>query len=142
MKTAFTTIDAYLKTVPLPHRQTLETLRERLHAVAPGAEECISYGMPALRYNGKIMVWFAAAKAHCALYPGGMVISRLSKELANYGTSRGTIRFEIDRCLPMTLVKTIVKMRITDLGQGKGVRTKEKKAVKKAAKKPVKKSSK
>ena len=62
-----TTIDEYLALVSEDKRAALQALREIIHAAAPDAEECISYQMPAFRLNG-MLVGFAAAKAHCALY--------------------------------------------------------------------------
>src|SRR4051794_28659038 len=68
-----TTIDEYLARVRDDKRAALERLRATIRAVVPTAEECISYGMPAFRYEGRVLVYFAAAANHCAFYPGGMV---------------------------------------------------------------------
>ena len=43
------TIDEYLAGVDADHRDALQKLRETIHTVAPTAEECISYGIPAFR---------------------------------------------------------------------------------------------
>ena len=94
-------------------RAALETLRKNIRAAAPQAEECISYGVPAFRLNGRFLVAYAAAKNHCAFYPGA-VIGEL-KELKNYDTSKGTIRFSPDRPLPVALVRKLVKLRIAKM---------------------------
>jgi uncharacterized protein YdhG (YjbR/CyaY superfamily) len=91
-------------------RAALETLRKNIKAAAPKAEECISYGVPAFRLNGKFLVAYAAAKSHCAFYPGA-VIEHL-KELKDYDTSKGTIRFPADKPLPAALVRKLVMLRI------------------------------
>lgn len=57
-----TDIDAYLATVPDDARAALEKLRWIIKAVALGAVEVISYGMPAFKYQSKPLVYFAAAK--------------------------------------------------------------------------------
>jgi uncharacterized protein YdhG (YjbR/CyaY superfamily) len=49
-------IDAYLATVPADQRAALEALRQRIHAIAPDAEECIAYGVPAFCWHGKPLV--------------------------------------------------------------------------------------
>jgi uncharacterized protein YdhG (YjbR/CyaY superfamily) len=108
------TPDEYLKAVSADKRAALETLRKNIKAAAPKAEECISYGVPAFRLNGKFLVAYAAAKNHCAFYPGS-VISKL-KELKNYDTSKGTIRFPPDKPLPLPLVRKLVKLRIAKVG--------------------------
>jgi uncharacterized protein YdhG (YjbR/CyaY superfamily) len=106
-----TTIDEYLAGVPPDKRAALQFIRRAIKAAAPGAEECISYGIPAFRLDGKLLVHFGAATKHCALYPG-RVIESFEPELARFETSRGTIRFQPDDPLPATLVRRIVKALI------------------------------
>jgi uncharacterized protein YdhG (YjbR/CyaY superfamily) len=105
------THDGYLAAVSDDKRAALETLREAVKAAAPGAEECISYRLPAFRLNGKLLVAYGAAANHCAFYPGS-VVEALKNELKDYDTSKGTIRFPADRPLPPTLVRKLVKLRI------------------------------
>jgi uncharacterized protein YdhG (YjbR/CyaY superfamily) len=105
------TMDEYLARVEPDQRVALEKLRQTIRSVMPKAEECISYGMPGFRLNGRIVVWFAAAATHCALYPGGMV-KDFQDELSGFATSKGTIRFQPDRPLPGALLRKIVKARI------------------------------
>ncbi|MBP6545147.1 MAG: DUF1801 domain-containing protein [Phenylobacterium sp.] len=102
--------DAYLATVPEPQRGALQVLRRQLLAAAPGATECVSYGMPAIRKTG-VLVWFAAAKAHCALYPSGLV-AEFADRLTGYETSKGAIRFQPENPLPPELIADIVARRI------------------------------
>ena len=104
-------IDEYLARVSDDKRAALEQLRKTILGVIPMAEECISYQMPAFRYDGRVLVYFAAAANHCAFYPGGMV-NDFKDELAGYETSKGTIRFQPERPLPASLVQKIVKARV------------------------------
>ena len=104
-------VDAYLAAVPQPARTTLEKLRQAILAAAPKATECISYGMPAYRHHG-MLVYFASFKKHCSFFPGAAILKELRDELRSYETSKGTIRFPIDRPLPTGLVKKIVKTRL------------------------------
>jgi len=62
-------IDDYLAHVSEDKRAAIEKLRQTISAAAPGAEECISYQLPAFRLNGKVLVAFGASAKHCALYP-------------------------------------------------------------------------
>ena len=94
-------------------RRALEKLRKDIKAAAPKAEECISYGLPSFRLNGKLLVSYGAAAKHCAFYPGS-TIQRLAKELKGYETSKGTIRFSPEKPLPSALVRKIVKARIAE----------------------------
>lgn len=110
------TVDEYLGALSKDKRTALEQLRRDIHAAAPGSEECISYSMPAVRWKGKVLVWFGASRSHCAFYPGAVVQS-FAKELADYKTAKGTIRFAPEQRLPATLVKKLVKARMATLGE-------------------------
>jgi len=105
------TPDEYLGRVTEDKRAALEMLRKAIKAAAPKAVECISYGLPAFRLNGKFLVAYGAAKNHCAFYPGS-VVETLKDELRNYDTTKGTIRFSADRPLPPALVRKLVKLRV------------------------------
>jgi uncharacterized protein YdhG (YjbR/CyaY superfamily) len=105
------TTDQYLASLSEDKRASLESLRKTIRAAAPRAEECISYGLPAFRLDGRMLVWFGAAANHCAFYPGG-VVTEYAKDLNKYDTSKGTIRFQPDEPLPSALVRKIVKARI------------------------------
>jgi uncharacterized protein YdhG (YjbR/CyaY superfamily) len=108
---AATTIDEYLATQSADKRAALEKLRKAIRAAAPKAEECISYGVPAFRLNGKFLLAFGAAARHCAFYPGS-IVQDFKKELRGYETSKGTIRFQANKPLPSALVRKLVKARI------------------------------
>jgi uncharacterized protein YdhG (YjbR/CyaY superfamily) len=109
------TIDAYLATLSEENRTALQKLRKAIHAAAPGAEECFSYGMPAFRLNGTLIAGFRASASHCSFHPmSGNTIATLEKDLAGYETSKGTIKFSARDGLPATLVRKLVKARIAE----------------------------
>lgn len=114
MKTPVATIDDYLAPLGAQKRAALEKLRRQIRAAAPDAEECISYGIPSFRLDGRLLVSFGAAAKHCAFYPGAQPIAALAAELAGYDTSKGTIRYDPERALPAPLVRKIVKLRIAE----------------------------
>jgi uncharacterized protein YdhG (YjbR/CyaY superfamily) len=96
-------------------RAILETLRKSIHAVAPGAEECISYGIPAFRLDGRTLFFFGAWANHCAFYPGSStMLKKFEDDLKGFQVSKGTVRFSPDNPLPVALVKKLVKARITE----------------------------
>lgn len=107
------TVDQYLAALSDDKRAALERLRQDILAAAPGAEECISYQMPAFRYKGKVLVWFGAGANHCAFYPGA-VVQAFQEELEDYGTRKGTVRFQPDQPLPAALVRKLVQARIAE----------------------------
>ena len=106
------TVDEYLAAVPDDQqRAALQKLRRTIKTALPRSEECISYGLPAFRYEGRMVAWYGAAKHHCSFYPGG-VVDACKDDLTKYETSKGTIRFSPDAPLPAALVKKLLKARI------------------------------
>ena len=114
-KTNAKTIDEYLAALSADQRAALEKLRKTIRAAAPNAEECISYQLPAFRLDGRVLVCFGAAAKHCAFYPGsGTTVAAHEDLLKDYDTSKGTIRFQADKPLPVALVRKLVKARIAE----------------------------
>src|SRR5215472_17937105 len=105
------TVDDYLAPLSNEKRAALQKLRRDIRSAAPRAEECISYGIPAFRLDGRMLVWFGASKDHCSFYPGG-IVQDFKDEVADYDISKGTIRFPATEPLPAALVRKLVKARI------------------------------
>ncbi|HEU5247508.1 MAG TPA: DUF1801 domain-containing protein [Candidatus Udaeobacter sp.] len=115
MKQKPTTIDEYLATVKPEQRAALQKLRRTIHAAASTVEECISYGIPAFRLNGRSLVFFGAWANHCSFYPGSSkTLKNFQSDLKDFQVSKGTIRFSSDNPLPTALVKKLVKTRIAE----------------------------
>jgi uncharacterized protein YdhG (YjbR/CyaY superfamily) len=108
-------VDEYLAGVPEPARSTLNKVRAAIRsAVPPEAIETISYRIPMFKYKGPL-VWFAAFSNHCSLFPGSSVIEAFKNELKDFHTSKGTIRFPVDKPLSAALVKKLVKARVAQI---------------------------
>lgn len=108
-------IDEYLARVSPDARDTLEKLRKTIKSAAPKAVETISYQMPAFKYLGKMLVAFAAFKDHCSFFPGSRPLAAHKDDLKSYSTSKGTIRFPINKPLPAALVKKLVNTRVAEI---------------------------
>jgi len=106
------TVDKFLADLSADKRAALEKLRRTIRTVVPRAEECISYGVPSFRLNGKLLVAYGAGAKHCAFYPGAHPIEVHKDELQAYSTSKGTVRFPADSPLPVALVRKMVKTRL------------------------------
>src|SRR2546425_6501843 len=104
-------VAAYLRAVPPAPRAALQKLRKTIKAAAPEAIEVISYGIPMFKHHG-MLVGYAAFKDHCSLFMSTALTTAYGKALASYDTSKGTIRFTVDKPLPATLVRKLVKARI------------------------------
>jgi uncharacterized protein YdhG (YjbR/CyaY superfamily) len=109
----FKTVDEYISTFPPKVKNILKQLRKTIKDAAPGAEEVISYNMPAFKYKG-VVVYYAAWKEHIGFYPVSSGIRAFQKELGNYEISKGTIKFKMDQPLPRDLVARVVKFRMKE----------------------------
>ena len=109
------TFDSYLAALSPDKRTALQKLRKDILAAAPRAEECISYGVPAFRLNGRFLVALGAAADHCSFYPGS-ALQAFGDALKGYETGKGTVRFRASKPLPAALVRKLVKARIAKGG--------------------------
>lgn len=112
-KTGFRSIDEYLVDFSGEKRRKLEELRATIKAAAPGAEERISYQMPAFALEGNL-VWFAAFKNHIGFFPTSGGIEKFRRELSKYAGGKGSVRFPLGQPLPLGLIRRIVKFRVAE----------------------------
>ena len=111
----FSTIDEYLKTVPEDRRTALEDLRGKIRSIIPGAEECISYRLPAFRLNGVVVAGFCATSKGCSYFPfSGSTLKTLASDLGHYEQTKGSLHFSPDKPLPASLVRKLIKTRINE----------------------------
>ncbi len=108
-------IDEYLGALDETKRATLTRLRDTIVAIVPDAEECISYGLPAFKLEGKTIAGFAAFKSHLSYLPhSGSVLTALAEETEGYTSTKGSLHFPVDRPLPKELVKKLLDVRIAE----------------------------
>jgi uncharacterized protein YdhG (YjbR/CyaY superfamily) len=108
------TVQQYIRRIPVSSRKAFAELRAAILAAVPDdAVETISYRIPAIR-RGNILVWFAAFRDHCSLFPTASVIEVFQNELKNFNTSKGTVHFPLDRPVPAGLVRKLVKARVAE----------------------------
>jgi uncharacterized protein YdhG (YjbR/CyaY superfamily) len=109
----FNSIDEYIADFPEEVQKTLGELRAAIKAAAPDAEERISYQIPTFTLKGNL-VHFAAYKKHIGFYPTSSGIQAFKRELSVYEGAKGTVRFPIDKPLPLKLIRKIVKFRVAE----------------------------
>jgi uncharacterized protein YdhG (YjbR/CyaY superfamily) len=109
------TIEGYLSTVKGPRRAALRALRRTIRAIVPRAEECISYGIPAFRLDGRIVAGFAATTKGCSYFPfSGSTLGTLSRELEAYEKTKSSLHFDPASPLSRTLVRKLIRARIAE----------------------------
>lgn len=106
-------VDAYIAGFPPAVRAILRKIRATVRKAAPGATEKIGWGMPAYAQDG-MLVFFAAFERHVSFFPGPKGIEKFKKELAPFGTSKGTVRFPLGMPMPYGLIGRIVKFRVKE----------------------------
>lgn len=110
----------YLANVPEPSRSTLNKVRAAIRSVVPPeATETLSYQIPTFKYKGALVA-FAAFTNHCSFFPMSMPVMRAFKnDLKKLETSKGTIRFHMNKPLSAGLIRKLVKARIAENKRGK-----------------------
>lgn len=110
--TKASTVAEYLAKQPPLARAALERVRAAIRRALPGADEVISYAIPAYRLHGRVVIFFAGWKAHVAVYPAtGSVATVFARQLAAYDVSKGTIRFPLTAPIPVRLIAGIARLR-------------------------------
>ena len=112
-KKEYKTIDEYIALFPKDIQKILQELRLAISDSAPDAVEAINYQMPTFKLNGNL-VHFAAAKSHIGFYPTPSAIEAFEEELSDYEVSKGTVRFPMNKPIPIDLVKRIVRFRVKE----------------------------
>ena len=108
-------IDEYLATVTGDKRAALDALRKTIRSIIPQAEECISYGLPAFRLDGRVVAGFQATAKGCSYYPfSGTTLQTLAGDLQSYGKTKSALHFRPDAPLPTALVRKLIKARIAE----------------------------
>jgi len=113
------TIDEYIATFPESIQDILQQIRQTIKESAPQAREAISYRIPTFKLHGNL-VHFAAFKNHIGFFPTSSGVDAFQKELSGYETSKGTIRFPLDKPIPFDLIRKIVKFRVKENLERKG----------------------
>jgi len=114
VKKGFTSIDEYIAACPEQAQSYVQKIRETIKSAVPKAREKISYQIGAFELNGKNLIGFAGWKNHVSIYPVPSGTKEFNKEISKYADGKGTIKFPLDKPLPLKLIRQIVKFRIAD----------------------------
>jgi uncharacterized protein YdhG (YjbR/CyaY superfamily) len=122
-KTDFKSVDQYLATHPKDVRAVLQRVRGAIRKAVPGAEETISYQIPAYKLDGATVVYFAGWKQHYSLYPvTDYLVAAMKDDVAPYKISKGTIRFPLSEPVPVKLIERIAKFLVKEAARRAKVR--------------------
>lgn len=119
-------VDKHLKGFEIGQRQILNNLREMIAEELPTATQVIKYGIPTFLIEGVPILGFDGYKKHNSLFPySGSTNLLLTKELADYEQTKGSIHFALDKSFPKPLLKKIIKARIGQINASYPKRTGE-----------------
>jgi len=117
-KTNYRSVDEYIASQPEATQAVLERVRSTIRKAVPGAEEVISYQIPAFKLPGGTVVFFAGWKKHFSLYPASApLVAAFKNDLAPYEVSKGTIRFPLGEPVPAKLIERIAKFRAREVAE-------------------------
>ena len=117
-KTDFKSVDEYIATHPEGARAILQRVRSTIRRAVPGAEEVISYQIPAYKLHGGPVLYFAGWMQHYSLDPAtDRVVEAFKDELAPYEVKKHTIRFPLSQPVPAKLIAGIAKFRAKEAAE-------------------------
>jgi uncharacterized protein YdhG (YjbR/CyaY superfamily) len=112
-------VEEYIKNADKDKQGVLNQVRAIVKAAVKSAEEEISYGMPAFKYRGKPLFYYAAMKGHLGLYPTSGPIQKLKKDLKDFSTSKGCVRIPYNTKLPINIIIKLLKERVKEIKREK-----------------------
>ena len=117
-KTEFKSVDEYIASQPEAVQGVLRRVRSVIRKAVPGAEEVISYRIPAYKLHGRPVLYFAGWRQHYSLYPAtDHVVAAFTDDLASYEVNKGTIRFPLSGPVPLKLTERIAKFRAKEVAE-------------------------
>ncbi len=119
-------VDQYIKSFPAATQKLLKQLRTTIKKTVAGAEEVISYNMPAYKYQG-MLVYFAAYEKHIGFYPMPSAITKFKKEFLVYKSAKGSVQFPLNEPLPVKLIEEVLKFRLKENEKAAELKAKKKK---------------
>jgi uncharacterized protein YdhG (YjbR/CyaY superfamily) len=109
-------ISAYLAAMPSEARRATGQLRALIRAAAPKAVESRSYGILGYKIGGRPFLYCGGYQKHVAMYPVTAAMRRDHGDaIAPFQVSKGTLRFPIERPLPVALIKRLLKTRLKEM---------------------------
>ncbi|OAE00960.1 DUF1801 domain-containing protein [Arthrobacter sp. OY3WO11] len=109
-------VDDFLGAMAEPERGCLQRVIAAARRIVPDAEEGRSYGMPALKLDGKPLIGVVAAARHLSIFPfSPEVVDAVAPRLEGFSLSKGTVRFTPGHPVPDDVVEEMVRLRRAEI---------------------------
>ncbi len=112
------TIEAYIASLEYSVWEKIEMLCGLVQNTCPTAIGQISYGMPAYKYCGKPLIYFAAFAHHIGIYATPIAHEKFAKQLAWYKKGKWSVQIPLDQSLPLDLIKNMIVFNMGKITQG------------------------
>jgi uncharacterized protein YdhG (YjbR/CyaY superfamily) len=115
-KTKFETVEQYFASLPKESQKILSVVRKTIQSAAPGAEDVISYQIPAFKQDGHWVFYYSIYQHHFSLScpPPFAPFVKFKKELAKYKMSKSAVQFPLDEPVPVELIKAMTKYQVEE----------------------------
>jgi uncharacterized protein YdhG (YjbR/CyaY superfamily) len=101
-------IEDYINQFTGDLRVRLIDLRSLIQQLVPDCSESMAYGMPAYKYKGKPLIYFAGYKKHIGVYASPEAHASFSNELSVYKQGKGSVQFPLHEKLPLELITKMI----------------------------------
>jgi len=117
----------YIAAQPKASQRVLRNVRSVIRKALPDADEVISYGMPAYKQHGYVVLYFAGWREHYSLYPvNARLIASVKPQAATYEVNdKGTIRFPLSKPVPARMIAAIAKLKANEAAARRQARLKK-----------------
>jgi uncharacterized protein YdhG (YjbR/CyaY superfamily) len=103
------TVDEYFSSLAPEAAVALQAVREAIHRGIPGAQEKISYAIPAVVLEGQPNLHFAAWADHVGVYPALNLPEDLIAATEPFRKSKGTLEFKYADGMPVELIERVAR---------------------------------
>ncbi len=109
-------ITAHFQQFSSKQKHTLQALRQLFLSLLPEyADETISYGMPAFKFDKKAL-WYAGWKKHYSVYFIPQIMAQYKKKLKTFKTTKSAINIPWETAIPEKLLTQMTNTLITQAG--------------------------
>lgn len=107
-----TTVEQYLSTLTDEARVAVQHIRALIHEMVPDGQDCISYGIAAVKLDGSIVLHYSGWKQHVSVYPIPPGSVAFEKRIAPYVAGKGTLKFPLSEPLPFPIIGEIISAHV------------------------------
>jgi uncharacterized protein YdhG (YjbR/CyaY superfamily) len=108
-------VSQYIGSLPKHLQARANALRLMILQLDPAIQEGWGYGMPAYKYNKKVLVYFCLFDHHTGFYATPHAHEHFQKQLTHYKQGKGSVQFPHDVPLPMELIEQMAQYKLNSL---------------------------